>query len=128
MYKEIIDQLQSKGNVVYNPFNFGTNPPRYLVPLIGWNEPIGDTSIEEFLLSLEDEIEDTLEFITKHSSTISKDSIYFEVDAQDSFYCWTADLYFEDFAQATKYAYLFDSEKIFDREEQETIYLDEMED
>ena len=126
MYKQIIEQLQSKGTVVYNPFNFGTNPPRYLVPLIGWNEPIDDTSVEEFLISLEDEIEDTLEFIGKHSSTVSKDSLYFEVDAQVSFYCWTADLYFDDLQEAIKYAYLFEAEEIFDREEQEAIYLDEI--
>jgi hypothetical protein len=126
MYSLIADKLKNRGTVVYNPFHYGTNPPRYLVPLIGWNEPIGDTSIEEFLISLEDEIEDTLEFINQHSSTISKDSLYFEVDAQESFYCWTADLYFDDLQEAIKYAWIFEADDIYDRVEQEIIYLDEM--
>jgi len=127
MYLLIADELKNRGAVVYNPFHYGTKPARYVLPLpLEFSTPIDEISVEDYLISCEDRISETLAYINEHSSLVSNDSIYFEIFAEDSFYNWTADIYFDDLQEAIKFAWVFDQNEIYDSVEQEIIYLDEM--
>ena len=101
MYLLIADELKNRGAVVYNPFHYGTKPARYVLPLpLEFSTPIDEISVEDYLISCEDRISETLAYINEHSSLVSNDSIYFEIFAEDSFYNWTADIYFDDLQAA----------------------------
>lgn len=127
MYLLIADELKNRGCVIYNPFHYGTKPARYVVPLpLEFSTPIDEISVEDYLISCEDRISETLAYIKEHSSLVSNDSIYFEIFAEDSFYNWTADIYFDDLQEAVKFAWVFEADDIYDSVEQEIIYLDEM--
>ena len=127
MHLLIADELKNKGSVIYNPFNYGTKPGRYVIPLpLEFSTPIDEMSVEDYLIYCEERKKETLEYIAKLSSAISNDSIYFEIFAEDSFFCWTADIYFDDFQEATKFAWIFEEDEIYDSLEQEIIYLDEI--
>lgn len=129
MYKEIINRLKDKGNVVYNAYNYSMTLPRYIVPLpLEFSEPIGEIDVDTFVESMDEERSEVWEFITDNSNRVFQENIFFEIDAQDSFFCWTADLYFDDLDEAIKQAWLFDVDEIYDRQDDEILYISEEDD
>lgn len=126
MYKEIINHLKDKGNVVYNAYNYSMTLPRYIVPLpLEFSEPIGKIDVDIFVESMDEERSEVWLFVQEVSIAVEQEHMFFEIDAQDSFFCWTADLYFDDLAQAIELAALFDADEIYDRQDNEILYINE---
>jgi hypothetical protein len=122
--RTLIIKLKDFGHLVYNPYNESLDRPRYIVPLLEYEEiEIGKMSVEEYLESLAE----LKMFISEEYAHVKnlKKNLYYEITAEDSFYQWTCDLACESLEEALELAGQVGTDEIFDFFDGDYIYLNE---
>lgn len=120
----IINKIKDLGYVIYNPYNNSFERPRYVVPLNEFDtEEIDKLSVELYI--------DSLEVIKKELpdeyGTIKnfKQDLFFDINAEETFYEWTCDLAYDCLDDAIAVARQLNIEEIWDAEDGSNIYVDE---
>ena len=120
----IINKLKDFGYIVYNPYTNSLERPRYIVPLNEFDtEEIDKLTVELYI--------DSLEIIKKELpdeyGTIKdfKQHLFFDINADGSFYEWTCDLAYECMDDAIAVARQLNIEEIWDCDDGTNIYVDE---
>lgn len=128
-FREVVKLLVNKGNVSFNAFDGTIRKAGYLVPIEYYHEDLIDiVSFEEIMDVVNADISD-IEKEYEADYDFEK-ALYFDINATESFYEITMDLWFADFGEAVKVAEDLDipSEEIYDIENECYIYDDEEDD
>lgn len=128
-FREVVKLLVNKGNVSFNAFDGTIRKAGYLVPIEYYHEDLIDIiSFEEIMDVVNADIPD-IEKEYEADYDFEK-ALYFDVNATESFYEITMDLWFADFDEAVRVAEDLDipSEEIYDIANECYIYDDEEDD
>lgn len=128
-FLEVVKLLVNKGNVSFNAFDGTIRKAGYLVPIDYYHEDLIDiVSFEEILDVVNADIPD-IEKAYEADYDFDK-ALYLDINATDSYYEVTMDLWFESFPDALKVAEDLDipSEEIYDIANECYIYDNEEED
>lgn len=128
-FREVVKLLVNKGNVSFNAFDGTIRKAGYLVPIEYYHEDLIDIiSFEEIMDVVNADISD-IEKEYEADYDFEK-ALYFDVNATESFYEITMDLWFADFDEAVRVAEDLDipSEEIYDITNECFIYDDEEDD
>lgn len=128
-FLEVVKLLVNKGNVSFNAFDGTIRKAGYLVPIDYYHEDLIDiVSFEEILDVVNADIPD-IEKAYEADYDFDK-ALYFDINATDSYYEVTMDLWFESFEDALRVAEDLDipSEEIYDIINECYIYEDEEDD
>lgn len=128
-FLEVVKLLVNKGNVSFNAFDGTIRKAGYLVPIDYYHEDLIDiVSFEEILDVVNADIPD-IEKAYEADYDFDK-ALYLDINATDSYYEVTMDLWFESFPDALKVAEDLDipSEEIYDIANECYIYDQEEED
>jgi hypothetical protein len=128
-FREVVKLLVNKGNVSFNAFDGTIRKAGYLVPIEYYHEDLIDIiSFEEIMDVVNADISD-IEKEYEADYDFEK-ALYFDVNATESFYEITMDLWFADFDEAVRVAEDLDipSEEIYDIANECYIYDDEEDD
>lgn len=128
-FLEVVKLLVNKGNVSFNAFGGTIRKGGYLVPIDYYHEDLIDiVSFEEILDVVNADIPD-IEKEYEADYDFDK-ALYFDINATDSYYEVTMDLWFADFDEALRVAEDLDipSEEIYDITNECFIYDDEEDD
>ena len=128
-FLEVVKLLVNKGNVSFNAFDGTIRKGGYLVPIDYYHEDLIDiVSFEEILDVVNADIPD-IEKEYEADYDFDK-ALYFDINATDSYYEVTMDLWFANFDEAVKVAEDLDipSEEIYDIVNECYIYDDEEDD
>jgi hypothetical protein len=128
-FREVVKLLINKGNVSFNAFDGTIRKAGYLVPIEYYHEDLIDiVSFEQIMDVLDADIPD-IEKEYEADYDFEK-ALYIDVNATESFFEVTMDLWFADFDQAVKVAEDLDipSEEIYDIVNECYIYDDEEDD
>lgn len=128
-FLEVVKLLVNKGNVSFNAFDGTIRKVGYLVPIDYYHEDLIDiVSFEEILDVIDADIPD-IEKAYEADYDFDK-ALYLDINATDSYYEVTMDLWFESFPDALKVAEDLDipSEEIYDIANECYIYDEEDED
>jgi hypothetical protein len=125
-FREVVKLLINKGNVSFNAFDGTIRKSGYLVPIEYYHEDLIDiVSFEEILEVVNSDIPD-IEKAYEVDYDFEK-ALYLDVNATESFYEVTMDLWFESFPEALDVAEALDipSEEIYDIANECYIYDNE---
>ena len=128
-FLEVVKLLVNKGNVSFNAFDGTIRKAGYLVPIDYYHEDLIDiVSFEEILDVVNADIPD-IEKAYEADYDFDK-ALYFDINATDSYYEVTMDLWFESFEDALRVAEDLDipSEEIYYIINECYIYEDEEDD
>jgi hypothetical protein len=128
-FREVVKLLINKGNVSFNAFDGTIRKAGYLVPIEYYHEDLIDiVSFEEIMDVVNADIPD-IENEYEADYDFEK-ALYLDVNATESFYEITMDLWFADFPEALRVAEDLDipSEEIYDIANECYIYDDEEDD
>lgn len=126
---QVVSLLVNKGNVSFNAFDGTIRKAGYLVPIDYYHEDLIDiVSFEEILDVVEADIPDIKEEC--EADYDFEKALYFDINATDSYFEVTMDLWFYDFDEALRVAEDLDipSEEIYDIANECYIYDDEEDD
>ena len=120
----IINKIKDFGYIVYNPYNNSFERPRYVVPLDEYDvEEIEKFEVGAYL--------DTLEVIKKELPNEYgiiknfKKHLFFDINAEETFYEWTCDLAYDCLEDALEVAKQLNIDEIWDAEDGSNIYVNE---
>jgi hypothetical protein len=128
-FREVVKLLINKGNVSFNAFDGTIRKAGYLVPIEYYHEDLIDiVSFEEIMDVVDADIPD-IEKEYEADYDFEK-ALYIDVNATESFFEVTMDLWFVDFDEAVRVAEDLDipSEEIYDIANECYIYDDEEDD
>jgi hypothetical protein len=128
-FREVVKLLVNKGNVSFNAFDCTIRKAGYLVPIEYYHEDLIDiVSFKEIMDVVNADIPD-IENEYEADYDFEK-ALYLDVNATESFYEITMDLWFADFPEAIRVAEDLDipSEEIYDVANECYIYDDEEDD
>jgi hypothetical protein len=128
-FREVVKLLINKGNVSFNAFDGTIRKAGYLVPIEYYHEDLIDiVSFEEIMDVVDADIPD-IEKEYEADYDFEK-ALYINVNATESFFEVTMDLWFVDFDEAVRVAEDLDipSEEIYDIANECYIYDDEEDD
>ena len=125
-FRQIIKLLTNKGNVSFNVFDYTLRRNGFLVPLEYYHEDLVDiVSFDDFLTTIETDIVDVE---SSHQGDYDiKKALYFDINATESYYQATMDLWFATLDEALKVAeeLEIDSDDIYDIDNGKFIGEDE---
>jgi hypothetical protein len=125
-FRKVIGLLLNTGNVSFNVFDGTIRKGGYLVPIEYFFEDLIDiVTFEDFFIEIENDVADIRD---GYAGDYDFDrALYVDINAQDSHYEATLDLFFADFSEAIRVAEELDipSEEIYDIENQCYIYDNE---